>query len=341
MPVQLRVPRLVCVGSDFSGLDTGIFALKRLQLPVEVSFCSDTDPHCRKLLEAAHKPKCFFDDAEQRKPEDEIPVDVYISTPPCQPWSSQGKRKGLQDPRGRLLKVPLRYTKRHKPRVFLMENVKGLCHRKNKPVLRGIRATLEKLDYRVWLGVLNAVDFQIPQKRQRLFIVAIRKDSCRRPFKWPKKLGKRRLSEALDPMQAADRPGRLPKNQRAKALALAACRKVNKEGIDPRQVPVAIDVGCSQKYATFGIDVSRTLSQARAKTGGFWISSRGRYMTTNEMLKVSGFQSSEMPDWNQHVSKTQLQGMLGNCVPIPLVGCVLQNALYAAGLISKLAPFPV
>ena len=53
MPVQLRVPRLVCVGSDFSGLDTGIFALKRLQLPVEVSFCSDTDPHCKnhwKLL---------------------------------------------------------------------------------------------------------------------------------------------------------------------------------------------------------------------------------------------------------------------------------------------------
>ena len=49
-----------------------------------------------------------------------------------------------------------------------MENVKGLCHRKNKPVLRGIRATLEKLDYRVWLGVLNAVDFQIPQKRQAL-----------------------------------------------------------------------------------------------------------------------------------------------------------------------------
>ena len=160
-------------------------------------------------------------------------------------------------------------------------------------------------------------------------------------FQVAQKLGKRTLSEDLDPIQAADRPGRLPKNKRAKALTLAAFRKVYKEGIDPRKVPVAIDIGCSQKYATFGIDVSRTLSQARAKTGGFWISSRGRTMTTNEMLKVSGFQSSEMRDWQQHVSKIQLQGMLGNCVPIPLVGSVLQNALYAAGLISKLVPFPV
>ena len=64
-------------------------------------------------------------------------------------------------------------------------------------------------------------------------------------------------------------------------------------------------------------------------------------MTTDEMLKVSGFQSSEMPDWQQHVSKIRFQGMLGNCVPIPLVGSVLQNALYAAGLISELVPFPV
>ena len=76
MAAQLRTPRLLRVGSDFSGLDTGILALKRLQLPLEISFCSDTDPHCKKILETFHKPKRFYDNAEKRKPEDEIPVDV-------------------------------------------------------------------------------------------------------------------------------------------------------------------------------------------------------------------------------------------------------------------------
>ena len=341
METSVRTPRLLRMGSDFSGMDTATVALKRLGCPVELVFCSDNDPHCKKILLASHKPRKFYDDADARTKEEEVSVDVYVGTPPCQPWSSQGKRRGLLDPRGKLLKVPLRYAKRQKPRLFLLENVKGLCDKRNLPVLRGIKKTLVDLGYKVFLGVLNSQDFKVPQQRQRLFVVAIRKDSYRRAFKWPKKLGKRTLSEVLDPLQSSDQPGRLPKAKRAKVLALRAFKKVYKNGTDPRKVPVAIDTGCSMKYATFGVNVSRTLCQARAKTGGFWISNRGRVMSTTEMMKVSGLNDGEMDGWQNHVTPAQFQGMLGNCVPVPLVGSVLQNALYAAGLIASLKDFPV
>ena len=198
---------------------------------------------------------------------------------------------------------------------------------KKSPSTPRNKKTLVDLGYKVFLGVLNSQDFKVPQQRQRLFVVAIRKDSYRRAFKWPKKLGKRTLSEVLDPLQSFDQPGRLPKAKRAKALALRAFKKVYKNGTDPRKVPVAIDTGCSMKYATFGVNVSRTLCQARAKTGGFWISNRGRVMSTTEMMKVSGLNDGEMDGWQNHVTPAQFQGMLGNCVPVPLVGSVLQNAL--------------
>lgn len=341
MALLLRTPRVIRVGTDFSGLDTAIIALKRLGLPLQHAFSSDCDAGCKKMLRHFHSPQFLFNDAATRSPEEEVAVDCYVATPPCQPWSSQGKRLGLRDPRGQLLKVPVQYAKRQRPRLFVLENVKGLCSKTNRPVLRGIKAALEKLDYKVFLGVLNAADYQVPQQRARLFVVAIRKDSYRRPFKWPKKKGKRSLSDVLDAPGPTDMAGRLPKNARAKALTVDAFKKVHKRGIDPRRVPVAIDIGCTKAYSTFGVDVSRTLCQSRAKTGGFWISTRGRKMSTNEILKVSGFKSDELQGWQEHVSKAQLQGMLGNCVPVPLVGCVLQGALYAAGLISRAAEFPI
>ena len=153
----LRTPRVIKVGTDFSGLDTAVLALQRLShLPVQLCFCSDTDKHCKKLLLHFHQPKNFYDNAEGRKKEEEVPVDLYIATPPCQPWSSQGKQLGLQDPRGQLIKVPIRYVQRHRPRLFIMENVKGMCSKKHRPVLRGVRSALQTLGYHVFVGVLNA-----------------------------------------------------------------------------------------------------------------------------------------------------------------------------------------
>lgn len=63
-------------------------------------------------------------------------------------------------------------------------------------------------------------------------------------------------------------------------------------------------------------------------------------MTTEEMMRVSGLEPSELAGWASCCSKSQLGQMLGNCVPVPLVGAVLQSALWSAGLHSTRRQFP-
>ena len=150
---------------------------------------------------------------------------------------------------------------------------RGLNH--FKPVLKGIKEKLQELGYKTFFGVLNSKNYKVAQDRKRLFIVAVREDSYRRPFKWPKSQGARSLTSVLDPETSEDVPGRLPANKRSKELALTVYKKVfNDHKVDPRKTPVAIDVGCSKSFLTYGVDIARTLSKSRAESGGFWISSR-------------------------------------------------------------------
>lgn len=337
----LRTPRRVLFASDFSGLDSAWLALQRLKVPAKLQFCSDNDPNCKALLNALHGPGKFFDEVTDRQPEDELESDVFVFTPPCQPYSSLGKKKGAGDKRSQAMKSSFQYIKRRRPRLVVFENVRGLTFKKFRPVLLGIHAALKKLDYVPWLKVLDAAQFKVPQIRRRVFIVAIRKDSCRRAFKWPKPLGEKKLDSVLDPPQPSELGGRLPKGKRPRELVKDCYKKVWAEGLDPRKVPVAVDIGCTEKFASFGINVSRTLTRARGGTGGFWISNRSRKTTTNELIRVSGLWPSELQGWEKHVSKKELGHMLGNTVPVPLIGEVLQAGMYAAGLISAKTDFPV
>ena len=87
------------------------------------------------------------------------------------------------------------------------------------------------------------------------------------------------------------------------------------------------------------------ISAVHYATGGegWWLLAQqhGPKMTTEEMMKVSGLKpDEELLSWEKLVSKASFQGMLGNCVPVPLVGSVLQNTMHAAGLISHTVDFP-
>ena len=272
--MAVRTPRRVLFASDFSGLDSAWLALQRLKVPAKLQFCSDNNPNCKALLNALHGPCKFFDDVTDRQPEEELESDVFVFTPLCQPYSTLGKKKGAADKRSHAMKSSFQYIKRRRPRLVVFENVRGLTFKKFRPVLLGIQAALKKLDYVSWLKVLDAAEFKVPQIRRRVFIVAIRKDSCRRPFKWPKPRGEKKLEAVLDPLQPSELGGRLPKGKRPRELVKDCYSKVWAEGLDPRKVPVAVDIGCSKKFASFGINVSRTLTRARGGTGGFWISNR-------------------------------------------------------------------
>jgi DNA (cytosine-5)-methyltransferase 1 len=113
-------------------------------------------------------------------------VEVVTGGFPCQAFSYAGKKLGFEDARGTLFYEFARAIKETKPLVAVGENVRGLISHENGRTLRGMISILEELGYRVVEPqVLKAIFFNVPQKRERLFIVAVRKD-IKVPFVFPK-----------------------------------------------------------------------------------------------------------------------------------------------------------
>lgn len=95
--------------------------------------------------------------------------DVLIGGVPCQPFSVGGKQKGLQDSRDGF-PIFINAVHKLKPQIWLFENVRGLLYR-NKWYFEEIIQALQKLDYIVEYKLLNAVNFGVPQNRERLIVI--------------------------------------------------------------------------------------------------------------------------------------------------------------------------
>ncbi|MBO4659477.1 MAG: DNA (cytosine-5-)-methyltransferase [Prevotella sp.] len=114
-------------------------------------------------------------------------VDFLSGGFPCQAFSYAGKKGGLNDTRGTLFFELARAVKEIQPKVFLGENVKGLLSHDNGNTLSIIKNAIAELGYKlVEPRVLKAIMYQVPQKRERLILIAIRNDVAQKVmFKWP------------------------------------------------------------------------------------------------------------------------------------------------------------
>jgi DNA (cytosine-5)-methyltransferase 1 len=105
-----------------------------------------------------------------------IKADVVAGGFPCQAFSYAGKRMGFEDTRGTLFFEFARAVKEINPKVVLGENVKGLEKHDNGRTLTTMLAVLDELGYNVAYKVLRAQYLDVPQKRERLVIIGVRKD---------------------------------------------------------------------------------------------------------------------------------------------------------------------
>lgn len=105
-------------------------------------------------------------------------IDVIVGGPPCQGFSSlrPSRGAGLDDPRNSLYKQFLKYVNVLRPRIFLMENVVGILSAGDKSLVAEMTTAFDKLGYIVDWRILNAANFGIPQKRERFFLVGMRKN---------------------------------------------------------------------------------------------------------------------------------------------------------------------
>ena len=145
-PASSRQRRLMLVGTDCSGIETPLIALRNLNIPFQHVFSCDNDPNVKNVLLANFKPQVFFDDITQRKLHAhkclENPLDLYVAGFPCQPFSTAGTHGGTSDPRGLIIVHIIRFITKNTPRTFLLENVKGLVSKKHRETFLAVMRCL-------------------------------------------------------------------------------------------------------------------------------------------------------------------------------------------------------
>lgn len=137
----------------------------------ECVFSSDINTECQKtyLANFGEIPKGDIYEISA----DAIPEhDILCAGFPCQPFSISGRQKGFEDSRGNLFFEICRIIRAKRPKVVFLENVKHLVHHDGGHTLSIILECLKDLGYQVSWKVLNALDYGVPQNRERIIIVA-------------------------------------------------------------------------------------------------------------------------------------------------------------------------
>jgi len=279
-----------------------------LSIPVKCVFSCDIDEECQIAYEEnfSEMPAGDITTVDAR----DIPEhDILFAGFPCQPFSIIGYRRGFEDTRGTLFFEIARILEAKKPTAFVLENVKLLVGHNNGKTLKRIMSALRDLGYYADFRVLNALDFGIPQKRERVFIVGFKK-ACL--FDWPKgSIHMTALQEILednvpDQYYASERirKNRLKKHKPTKEPTIW---HENKAGhISAYPFSCALRAGASYNYLLVNGE---------------------RRLTSREMLRLQGFPDSFKIVCNY--SQTRKQA--GNSLPVPVAKAVLKNLFIAQG----------
>lgn len=150
-------------------------------------FASEIESHASKVYEDNFGMKPQHDITEL-DPSDmnQLPeFDILLGGFPCQAFSLAGKQQGFNDDRGKMFNYIDEILRIRKPKAFLLENVKGLVSNNHGETLKYILNRLDNLGYDVYSRVLNSVDYNVPQKRERIYIVGFDKKYGIKDFEFP------------------------------------------------------------------------------------------------------------------------------------------------------------
>ncbi len=113
-------------------------------------------------------------------------IDLLVGGMPCQSFSQAGLRKGIDDPRGGLMLKFIEILNLIKPKIFMIENVKGLLTHDKGNTIRNIINLINENDlYNITYKCLDASNYKVPQKRERVFIIGVIK-TISKPYDFPK-----------------------------------------------------------------------------------------------------------------------------------------------------------
>lgn len=167
-----------CGGSDLGTLGGFTYLSRKYErLPFDIKYCIDFNRPAVDTYNANFKHPAVCADITQINQEVDIPdVDILIGGFPCQSFSTVNPTKDTNDARANLYKEIVKFLHIKQPKAFVCENVKGLLTLQKGAIIEKIKKEFSAEGYRVCYRLLNAADYGVPQKRQRVIIVGIRED---------------------------------------------------------------------------------------------------------------------------------------------------------------------
>lgn len=272
-------------------------------------FSSDIDEDCRKVYKKNFGEEPFGDIT--KIPPREIPdFDLLLGGFPCQPFSIIGKGKGFSDTRGTLFFSIASILAEKHPSAFVLENVKQLRGHNNGKTLSRIMTVLSELGYSASWRIYNALDFGLPQNRERIFIVGFKRPTL---FEWPsEKIAMRPLSSILEKnvgefFRVSDRILKKRKEQtkHLKNISRPGIWHENKSGhVSVYPFSCALRAGSSYNYLL--VDGERRL-------------------TGREMFRLQGFPEKFAPADSYTAARKQA----GNSLPVPVAQAIIERVLAA------------
>jgi DNA (cytosine-5)-methyltransferase 1 len=239
--------------------------------------------------------------------------DILLGGFPCQAFSIIGDGKGFDDTRGTLFFDIARILKEKNPRAFVLENVKQLRGHDHGKTLDVILKTLVELGYWVDYKILNALDFGLPQKRERILIVGFRAGT-QGMFKWPtpKENSMTPLEEILED----------DKDVPEEYFASEKIRLSRKDAVAGKQLPKGRTIWHENKSGNISA-LSYSCALRAGASHNYLLVDGKRRLTMREMLNLQGFPKSFKIVCNYRETRKQA----GNSVPVPMIAAVLNEVL--------------
>lgn len=312
----------------FAGI--GGFRIGFEKFGYECVFEVEINEKCRNVYESNFG-EIPYEDITKLNPNIMPDFEVLLAGFPCQPFSISGKKLGFEDTRGTLFFDICRIIKEKQPKVIVLENVKHLLHHDGKRTLNTILSSLINLGYEVTYEILNAVDFGLPQNRERIFIVATKKN--RLHFHLLKNKPKVKLGSFLDEegfFEFLDKSEYTlidkPKRQ-STGLIFVGYRNKNtwKTGVRPNTKHLSRVH--RQPNRIYSIDGVHPTIPSQETSGRFFIyipeKDKVRKLTIKECYRIMGFPDSFI----RHKTLGEQYKQIGNSVAIPVVEAIAESIL--------------
>jgi len=281
----------------------GGFHIAAQNLGMEGVFASDIDIHAQDMYEAnfGFRP---VGDISRIKPKGVPDHDILFAGFPCQPFSIIGKQNGFADPRGTLFFDLLKIIKKKMPHAIVLENVKQLATSDKGRVIERILSDLRDVGYDVDYKILNALDYGVPQKRERTIIVGSL--SGLDDFEWPEGGVK------MTPLKKI-----LEKDPDPKVFVSERIKKKRMAAHTPEVTPSIWHENKSGNISSYPYSCA-----LRAGASYNYLLVNGeRRLTPRETLRLQGFPDSYKivcTDW-------QVKKQTGNAVVVPVVQAVIER----------------